>query len=75
MRGVTRKRSSDSSFWKFVLRNKAPKMGISPSSGIFDTCWRTAVLTRPAKAKLSPSLSSREVEARLVRSSGTVKPA
>jgi hypothetical protein len=34
---VTRNTSSVSSFWKRVLLNSAPRMGMSPSRGILDT--------------------------------------
>src|SRR4029453_15259208 len=71
---VTTNRSSVSAFWKRVLRKRAPRIGMSPSTGIFATACRTSLLSRPAMAKDSPSLRLMVVAASFFRITGMLNP-
>src|SRR5688572_15192708 len=66
--------NSVSCFWNEDDLNKLPRIGISPSTGIFDIERDSLLSSRPANAKLCPSRSSTPVRARRVRSAGITKP-
>jgi hypothetical protein len=65
-RGVTMTTSSVSFFWKPELRNRAPRIGTSPSHGIWSALRLWLVCSSPAMARLWPSRSSTVVLARRV---------
>src|SRR5438034_9602095 len=72
---VTRNSSSVSAAWQRVLRNNAPRIGMSPSIGIFATAWRTSLLIRPAIANDSPLLMLIVVNVWFFLMTGIRKPA
>ena len=56
--GVMTNTSSDSRFWKCVLRNSAPKIGTSPKRGNLLRDFVIRRSKRPPMIKLSPSFIS-----------------
>ena len=71
-RGVTTNTNSVLSFWKSVLRNRAPSTGSSPSTGKAFILAVELFLIRPPIAKLWPSASCTVVDARRVVISGKI---
>jgi hypothetical protein len=72
--GVIITTSSVCSFCAALLRNRYPRIGMSPMPGIFCNDEVTLLLSRPAIANVCPSCSSISVSARRVLNDGMRNP-
>src|SRR3954470_12755306 len=72
--GVIMTTSSVRFFWAALLRNRYPRIGMSPMPGIFCSVSFMVLFSSPAIANVCPSRSSSSVAVRRVVRAGTRKP-